>query len=71
MWRGLIESIHVAPAHRNLGLGTEMVRWAIERCRARGCGIVQLTSNKERLEAHRFYRRLGFEPSHEGFKLYL
>jgi GNAT superfamily N-acetyltransferase len=71
MWRGLIEAIHISPAHRNLGLGTETIRWAIELCRTRGCGVVQLTSNKKRLDAHRFYRRLGFEPSHEGFKLYL
>jgi GNAT superfamily N-acetyltransferase len=71
MWRGLIEGIHISPAHRNAGLGTEMIRWAIDRCRARGCGVVQLTSSKKRLDAHRFYRRLGFEQSHEGFKLYL
>ena len=48
-----------------------MMKWAIERCRERGCGLVQLTSNKKRLDAHRFYRRLGFEQSHEGFKLML
>lgn len=71
MWRGLIEAVHVAPLHRNRGLGGEMIRWAVERCRERGCGMVQLTSNKKRVDAHRFYRRLGFEQSHEGFKLSL
>lgn len=71
MWRGLVEGVHVVQTHRNRGLGGEMMRWAVERCRARGCGMVQLTSNKKRLDAHRFYRRLGFEQSHEGFKLML
>jgi GNAT superfamily N-acetyltransferase len=71
MWRGQIEVVHVAAAKRNSGLGTQMMRWAIERCRERNCGMVQLTSNKKRLDAHRFYERLGFARSHEGFKLYL
>ncbi len=71
MWRGLIESVHVVPEQRNKGYGGEMMRWAIERCRKRGCGLVQLTSNKQRPDAHRFYRALGFEQSHEGFKLFL
>ena len=71
MWRGLVETVHIAPTQRNLGFGGEMMQWAVERCRARGCGMVQLTSNKKRADAHRFYRRLGFEQSHEGFKLML
>jgi len=71
MWRGQIEVVHVAATRRNSGLGTQMMRWAIERCRERNCGMVQLTSNKKRLDAHRFYERLGFARSHEGFKLYL
>jgi GNAT superfamily N-acetyltransferase len=71
MWRGQVEGVHIASEHRNKGLGAEMMRFAIERCRARGCGVVQLTSNKKRVDAHRFYRRLGFEASHEGFKLFL
>lgn len=69
--RCLIEAVHIAPTHRNMGLGGEMIRWAIEQARARGCGLVQLTSNKQRLDAHRFYERLGFNKSHEGFKLAL
>jgi GNAT superfamily N-acetyltransferase len=47
------------------------MQWAIERCREAGCEVVQLTSNKIRTDAHRFYARLGFKPSHEGFKLQL
>lgn len=70
-WRGMIENVHVAATHRNGGRGGAMIRWAVERCRERGCGMVQLTSNKKRLDAHRFYERLGFQRSHEGFKLYL
>jgi GNAT superfamily N-acetyltransferase len=70
-WRGMVEVVHVAQSHRNKGIGSEMMRWAIERCRERGCGMVQLTSNKKRTDAHRFYERLGFLRSHEGFKFYL
>ena len=69
--RCLVEAVHIAPTHRNLGLGSEMIDWAIAEARARGCGLVQLTSNKKRLDAHRFYERLGFKKSHEGFKLAL
>lgn len=69
--RCLIEAVHIAPTHRNLGLGGEMIGWAIDQARAHGCGMVQLTSNKKRLDAHRFYERLGFKKSHEGFKLAL
>jgi GNAT superfamily N-acetyltransferase len=71
MWRGLIESVHIVPGQRSKGLGSEMMRWAAERARERGCGMVQLTSNKQRVDAHRFYRTLGFDQSHEGFKLML
>lgn len=71
MKRGQIEVVHVAESHRNRGIGGDMMRWAIERCRENGCLMVQLTSNKKRLDAHRFYERLGFLKSHEGFKYYL
>jgi len=71
MWRGLIEAVHIAPQYRNRGLGTEMIHWALQTCRERGCGMVQLTSNKKRVDAHRFYCRLGFGQSHEGFKFFL
>ncbi len=71
MKRGQIEVVHVAETHRNRGIGGEMMRWAIERCRENNCAMVQLTSNKKRIDAHRFYERLGFSKSHEGFKYYL
>lgn len=66
--RCLIEAVHIAPDLRSRGLGSQMIRWAIEEARTRGCGVVQLTSNKKRVDAHRFYQRLGFAQSHEGFK---
>jgi len=69
--RCLVEAVHIGPAHRSKGLGTQMINWAIAQARDRGCGMVQLTSNKKRLDAHRFYERLGFLKSHEGFKYYL
>ncbi|SFZ82263.1 Acetyltransferase (GNAT) family protein [Devosia enhydra] len=71
MWRLLLESVHVVPEARSQGIGARMIGWAMDEARARGCGLVQLTSNKARLDAHRFYRRLGFEQSHEGFKFWL
>ena len=70
-WRGQIEVVHVAAVHRNQGIGSEMMRWAIARCREHRCELIQLRSNKKRQDAHRFYRRLGFELSHDGFKLQL
>jgi GNAT superfamily N-acetyltransferase len=71
MKRGLLENVHIRADQRGTGLGTQMVQWAIERCREAGCGMVQLTSNKSRTDAHRFYEKLGFAKSHEGFKLLL
>lgn len=69
--RAMIESVRVAATERGSGLGTQMMRWAIDEARRAGCGQVQLTSNAERPDAHRFYERLGFVPSHVGFKLKL
>lgn len=66
-----IESVHVHPDRRGLGIGTALLRHAIERARALGCYRVQLTSNTVREDAHRFYGSLGFVPSHVGFKLSL
>ncbi|WP_270938039.1 GNAT family N-acetyltransferase [Falsiroseomonas oryzae] len=70
-WRGQIEAVRVAAGARGTGLGQRMIAWAIEECRARGCALVQLTSDKARGDAHRFYARLGFRATHEGFKLTL
>lgn len=67
-WRCTIEGVHVSPEHRNQGIGEKMMLWALDKARERGCGTVQLTSNKKRPAAHRFYERLGFSRSHEGFK---
>jgi GNAT superfamily N-acetyltransferase len=69
--RGLIEAVRVAAAARGAGLGTKLIHWAIEESRTRGCTLVQLTSDKSRTNAHRFYENLGFTNSHEGFKLKL
>ena len=67
--RGQIESVRVAANFRGNGYGTLMMAWAIEKCREQGCSLVQLTSDKTRKDAQRFYQGLGFVPSHEGFKL--
>jgi|SRR5271163_562578 len=70
-WRGQIEAVRIAAGLRGAGAGRQMIQWAIEQCRARGCGLVQLTSDKNRRDAHRFYDNLGFVASHEGYKLTL
>jgi len=69
MWRGQIESVRIAADHRGNGLGAAMIEWAVEQARARGCGLLQLTSDKRRPDAIRFYEKLGFVASHEGLKL--
>lgn len=69
--RALVEAVRIRADRRGGGLGAELMRLAVERARERGCGLVQLTSNKQRADAHRFYERLGFARSHEGFKLAL
>jgi GNAT superfamily N-acetyltransferase len=66
-----VESVHVHPDRRGHGIGGVLMRAAVQRARQLGCYRVQLTSNNARPEAHRFYERLGFEPSHRGFKLTL
>ena len=66
--RGLIEGVMVAAECRSRGIGEALMRWAMERARARGCVMVQLTSDKRRPDAIRFYKRLGFVDSHEGLK---
>jgi GNAT superfamily N-acetyltransferase len=66
-----IESVHVHPDRRSTGIGTALMQAAVEEARALGCYRVQLTSNTVRGDAHRFYERLGFVPTHLGFKLAL
>lgn len=69
--RSLIESVRVRSDRRGHGLGQQLMTWAVEQARMRGCALVQLTSDKSRIAAHRFYTRLGFVASHEGMKLSL
>jgi GNAT superfamily N-acetyltransferase len=69
--RAQIEGVRVRDDLRGRGLGGAMFTWAIEEARRRDCGLVQLTSDTRRDEAHRFYGRLGFVASHAGFKLRL
>jgi GNAT superfamily N-acetyltransferase len=69
--RGQVEAVRIHADHRGSGLGADLMRWAIDESRRRGCALVQLTSDVSRTAAHRFYERLGFVPSHTGFKLKL
>lgn len=69
--RALIEAVRIRADRRGGGLGRELMARAVERARERGCALVQLTSDKQRTEAHRFYASLGFARSHDGFKLTL
>ena len=66
-----LESVRIKSDRRGTGVGSEFTTWAIEQARSRGCALVQLTSDKRRTGAHRFYARLGFVASHEGMKLML
>ena len=67
----MIEAVQTREDVRGRGIGAAMIRHAIEEARRRGCRLVQLTSNMARLDAHRFYERLGFAKSHFGFKMKL
>ncbi|WP_433721313.1 GNAT family N-acetyltransferase [Actinoplanes sp. CA-051413] len=69
--RMTIEAVRVRGDLRGRGIGRAMMVWSLERARERGCGLAQLTTDKRRTDAHRFYASLGFEPSHLGFKLAL
>ncbi|MEU5097822.1 GNAT family N-acetyltransferase [Streptomyces sp. NPDC020996] len=69
--RSIIEAVRIHADERGSGLGTRLIEWAIDRSRRLDCQLVQLTSDRTRTDAHRFYERLGFEPSHLGFKLQL
>lgn len=67
--RGQIESVRVIRDRQGTGLGQKMIEWAVDQCRERGCAIVQLTTDRSRLDAHRFYERLGFKQTHLGYKI--
>ncbi|MGX7824884.1 GNAT family N-acetyltransferase [Actinokineospora sp. 24-640] len=66
--RATIEGVRVRPDQRGSGLGQELVEWAVAEAAARGADLVQLTTDRARVDAHRFYERLGFTPSHLGMK---
>lgn len=67
-WRALVEGVRVDRARRGAGLGEIMVIWAVDEAKRRGCRLIQLTTDKQRPDAHRFYERLGFVATHEGMK---
>lgn len=70
-WRALIEAVRVDSGARSAGIGKALLERAIARSRERGCRLVQLTTDKSRAHARRFYEKLGFVASHEGMKLHL
>ena len=69
--RAQIESVRVDARYQSQGMGSKMMKWAIERAETRGAHVVQLTTHKSRADAHRFYERLGFKGTHLGMKLSL
>ncbi len=69
--RAQIESVRVAAKYRSQGVGSALMKWTIARARERGAHLVQLTTHGSRVDAHRFYERLGFKGSHLGMKLTL
>ena len=66
-----IESVRVDKNFQSQGVGSAMMKWSVDRARQRGAHIVQLTTHKNREDAHRFYERLGFRGTHLGMKLSL
>jgi GNAT superfamily N-acetyltransferase len=68
-WRALVEGVRIDKHQRGSGIGHELFQWVIARSRERGCHLLQLTSDKQRPDAIRFYEGLGFVASHEGMKL--
>ena len=69
--RCTVESVRIDSSLRGKGIGREMMLWAIEHAKEKGCISMQLTSHSERIDAHRFYEQLGFSKSHVGMKLLL
>jgi len=67
-WRALVEGVRIDRARRGAGLGEIMLTWAVDEARRRGCRLIQLTTDKQRPDAHRFYERLGFVATHVGMK---
>jgi GNAT superfamily N-acetyltransferase len=69
--RAQVESVRVDKSYQGRGIGSDMMKWTINRARERGAHVVQLTTHKSREDAHRFYERLGFKGTHLGMKLSL
>ena len=69
--RAQVESVRIDKRFQSQGIGSEMMKWVMERATQRGAHAVQLTTHKSRVDAHRFYERLGFEGSHLGMKMSL
>jgi len=69
--RAQVASVRVGSGYQNQGIGSEMMKWVIERAKARGAHVLQLTTHQSRQDAHRFYERLGFKGTHLGMKLSL
>jgi ribosomal protein S18 acetylase RimI-like enzyme len=67
--RALIEDVRVASHRRSRGIGEQLVRWAVSEARASGCRLIELFTHQSRVDAQRFYARLGFQPSHVGMTL--
>jgi ribosomal protein S18 acetylase RimI-like enzyme len=67
--RGLIEDVRVASHCRGRGIGEEMVQWAVGQARMKGCKLVELLTHHTRVDAQRFYERLGFARSHVGMTM--
>ena len=67
--RGLIEDVRVASDRRSRGIGEQLVQWAVSEARARGCRLVELLTHQTRVDAQRFYERLGFAKSHVGMTI--
>jgi ribosomal protein S18 acetylase RimI-like enzyme len=67
--RALIEDVRVAAHCRSRGIGEQMVQWAVAQARARGCRLVELLTHNSRIDAQRFYKRLGFAQSHAGMTI--
>jgi ribosomal protein S18 acetylase RimI-like enzyme len=68
-WRGLIEDVRVASHCRSRGIGEQLVQWALAEARSKGCKLVELLTHNTRVDAQRFYQRLGFQASHVGMTL--
>jgi GNAT superfamily N-acetyltransferase len=69
--RAQVESVRIDKRFQSQGIGSEMMEWAMEHARQRGAHMVQLTTHSSRVDAHRFYERLGFKGSHLGMKMSL